>query len=65
LGQYSYLGGYAANTSADQDGRFNDRRGVFYFLSVERYKQPFGIINGGEVLEGLAIDLRTVFEDIG
>lgn len=28
-------------------------------------KQPFGIINGGDVLEGLAIDLRTVFEDIG
>jgi Uma2 family endonuclease len=28
-------------------------------------KQAFGIINGGDVLEGLTIDLRTVFEDIG
>lgn len=28
-------------------------------------KLPFGIINGGEVLEGLEIDLRNVFEDIG
>lgn len=28
-------------------------------------KQPFGIINGGEVLEGLEIDLRNVFENIG
>ena len=28
-------------------------------------KLPFGIIDGGEVLEGLEIDLRTVFEDIG
>ena len=28
-------------------------------------KLPFGIITGGEVLEGLEIDLRTVFEDIG
>ncbi|NBB22124.1 Uma2 family endonuclease [Runella sp. CRIBMP] len=28
-------------------------------------KQPFGIINGGDVLEGLTIDLRTIFEDIG
>ncbi len=27
-------------------------------------KMPFGIINGGNVLEGLEIDLRTVFEDI-
>lgn len=28
-------------------------------------KQAFGIINGGDVLEGLTIDLRTIFEDIG
>ncbi len=28
-------------------------------------KRPFEVINGGDVLEGLEIDLRTVFEDIG
>lgn len=27
-------------------------------------KLPFGIINGGEVLKGLDMDLRNVFEDI-
>ncbi len=38
---------------------------IFTPLNTNPEKQPFGIINGGDVLEGLEIDLRTVFEDIG
>ncbi|WP_169704947.1 hypothetical protein [Runella slithyformis] len=42
-----------------------DRHKVFTPQYTNPEKQPFGIINGGEVLEGLEIDLSTVFEDIG
>jgi Uma2 family endonuclease len=38
---------------------------IFTPQNTNPEKQPFGIINGGEVLEGLEIDLRNVFEDIG
>lgn len=38
---------------------------IFTPQNTNPEKQPFGIINGGNVLEGLEIDLTTVFEDIG
>lgn len=38
---------------------------IFTPQNTNPEKLPFGIINGGEVLEGLEIDLRNVFEDIG
>ena len=38
---------------------------VFSPSNTNPTKLPFGIINGGDVLEGLTIDLRTIFEDIG
>ena len=38
---------------------------IFEPHNLQPEKQPFGIISGGNVLEGLEIDLRTVFEDIG
>jgi hypothetical protein len=38
---------------------------TFIFQNTNLEIQSFGIINGGNVLEGLAIDLATVFEDIG
>ena len=38
---------------------------IFTPQNTNPEKQPFGIINGGEVLEGLELDLRTVFEEIG
>lgn len=37
---------------------------IFTPQNTNPEKLPFGIINGGEVLEGLEIDLRNVFEDI-
>ncbi|WP_273216318.1 Uma2 family endonuclease [Runella zeae] len=37
---------------------------IFRVDDTNPSKMPFGIINGGDVLEGLEIDLRTVFEDI-
>ena len=37
---------------------------VFSPQDTNPEKQPFGVIRGGEVLEGLEIDLTTVFEDI-
>ncbi|MCP1382967.1 Uma2 family endonuclease [Runella sp. S5] len=38
---------------------------IFTSQNTNPDKQAFGIINGGDVLEGLTIDLRTIFEDIG
>jgi Uma2 family endonuclease len=38
---------------------------IFTPQNTNPEKLPFGIINGGNVLEGLEIDLTTVFEDIG
>ncbi|MFN4146948.1 MAG: Uma2 family endonuclease [Runella sp.] len=38
---------------------------IFSPQNTNPEKRPFEIINGGEVLKGLEIDLRTVFEDIG
>lgn len=38
---------------------------VFTPENTNPEKLPFGIINGGSVLAGLEVDLRTVFEDIG
>jgi hypothetical protein len=37
---------------------------IFSPQNTNPEKQPFGVINGGEVLKGLEIDLATVFEDI-
>lgn len=37
---------------------------IFTPQNTNPEKLPFGIINGGEVLKGLEIDLRTVFENI-
>ncbi len=37
---------------------------VFTPENIEPQKQPFSIIDGAEVLEGLKIDLRTIFEDL-
>ena len=37
---------------------------IFSPQNTNPEKQPFGVIDGGTVLEGLEIDLTTVFEDI-
>ncbi|MEZ4904269.1 MAG: Uma2 family endonuclease [Spirosomataceae bacterium] len=38
---------------------------VFAPSNTKPSKLAFGIINGGDLLEGLTIDLQTIFEDIG
>jgi Uma2 family endonuclease len=38
---------------------------IFTPSNTNPEKRPFDIISGGDVLEGLEIDLRNVFEDIG
>lgn len=38
---------------------------VFTPENTNPEKRPFEIINGGDILKGLTIDLTTVFEDIG